>query len=178
MSVSKNESLEGRHEPFIESKKIHSKVIFLILRSANLKTRQIFARAPHAMLRLIATTWWRGDGRASSVTFPSVCTCQWLVKLGIERSTDNGMSMPAMIGKIRYVWFWSVLHVDPGVESGPGEVGMELVRFNWRCGGRWGVAARGVRLVMPSSSATTCRVSVELTADDMFGSTIWVTPLH
>ena len=177
MSVSKNKSLEERHGPFIESKTIHSKVIFLILRSANLKTRQIFARTPHAMLRLIATMRWRALRRASSATFPSVCTCHWCVKLGIERSTDNGMSMPAMMGKIRYVWLWSVLHVGPGIGS-PVEVGMELVRLKWRCGGRRGVARDLRFIVLPSATSKSCRVSVDLTAHGIFGDTIWATPVH
>ena len=181
MYVSKNESLEGtwRHEPFIESKIIQSKVIVLTLRSANLKTRQMFARTPHTVLKLIATMRRRGLGLASSVTFPTVCRYQWLVKLGIEMSTDNGMSTPAMMGKIRYVWLWSVLHVVPGVNSGLVEVGMELVRLNWRRGGRWGVA-RGVRLIVLSSATSeSCRVSVALTGHGtVFGSAIWVTSVH
>lgn len=181
MSVSKNKSLEERHEPLIESKTIHSKVIFLTLRSANLKTRQIFARTPHAMLRLIATMWWRVLGRASKATFPSVCTCHWFVKLGIERSIDNGMSMPAMMGKIRYLWLWFVLHVGPGVVGSPVEVGMELVRLKWRCGGRWGVAHDVWFIVLLSATSKSCRVtwvSVDLIAHGKFGSTIWVAPVH
>ena len=52
--LAKYESLEGRHKLIIESKDIHNKVIFLILRSANLKTIQIFTRMLHTRLRLIA----------------------------------------------------------------------------------------------------------------------------
>lgn len=62
----------------------------------------------------------------------------------------NGMSTPAMMGKIRYVRFRYMLNVDPGVNSGSGEMGMELFRFNWIYGGRRGVVD-GVRLVKLSS---------------------------
>ena len=58
-----------------------------------------------------------------------------------------------------------------GVDCGPGEVEMELVRLNWRCGGRRGVT-RGVRLVV-LLSVEPSRVSGEvLTTHGMFGSTI------
>ena len=150
--------------PCTVRKIMHNQVIVNTLRSANLAIMQILARIMQVVPKPIPKLRRREFGRDSIVTwFASVRSYQGPIRLGIERRIEIGIRIPEIIGRKRYVIWWS--------SGNP----LRALRWKWNLDLMLGLVENEEKLLpmdirrAPSRTGVLCRVSFSTS----WGSTTW-----